>query len=149
MTQMVNSGAAFETLAELIEHCRDQREAASELWHPPDILWPQIDSDRLRLHMGDDGAGQVEDGKETGTPHFNTRYGRQPAPRPKKGNRPCRHFSFGWTVGLRSIAIATNRRLATGLRQRVGRRLEFGAGVGADRSCSLHLVIRRGLSRLC
>ena len=46
----------FETLEELIRHCRTEREAGSELWHPPDILWPQIDGDRLRLHMGDDGA---------------------------------------------------------------------------------------------
>ena len=46
----------FETLEELIRHCRTEREAGSELWHPPDILWPQIEGDRLRLHMGNDGA---------------------------------------------------------------------------------------------
>ena len=46
----------FETLAELTAHCRNQREASSELWHPSDLLLPQVFSDTVQLHMGNDGA---------------------------------------------------------------------------------------------
>ena len=46
----------FDALPALIQHCRHQRETSSELWHPPNLLMPQIGSDRLQVHMGDDGA---------------------------------------------------------------------------------------------
>lgn len=46
----------FGSLDELILHCRDQREAASELWHPPGILMPQVGSGGVQLHLGSDGA---------------------------------------------------------------------------------------------
>ena len=46
----------FESLDDLIRHCRDQREASSELWHPPGLLMPQVGSDRVNLHLGSDGA---------------------------------------------------------------------------------------------
>lgn len=46
----------FESLEELIQHCRLEREASSELWHPPGLLMPQIGSDRVQLHLGSDGA---------------------------------------------------------------------------------------------
>lgn len=46
----------FDSLEELIRHCRDQREASSELWHPPGLLLPQVGSDSVKLHLGSDGA---------------------------------------------------------------------------------------------
>ena len=46
----------FETLEDLITHCRTEREAASELWHPPGLLMPQVHDDRVQLHLGSDGA---------------------------------------------------------------------------------------------
>ncbi len=46
----------FESLEELAAHCREQREASSELWHPADSLMPQVTGGSVRLHMGTDGA---------------------------------------------------------------------------------------------
>lgn len=46
----------FDSLDGLIEHCSDLRNAASELWHPPGILMPQIGNDTVQLHLGSDGA---------------------------------------------------------------------------------------------
>ncbi len=46
----------FETLTDLTAHCHAQREAASELWYPPGLLMPQVGSDTVQLHMGNDAA---------------------------------------------------------------------------------------------
>lgn len=46
----------FESLQELIEHCQDQRKLTTELWHMPDLLMPQVDHDSVQLHLGSDGA---------------------------------------------------------------------------------------------
>jgi len=48
----------YDSLPELAAHCRDEREQSSELWHPPDLLMPQVNGDgsTVQLHMGGDGA---------------------------------------------------------------------------------------------
>ncbi len=48
----------FESLEDLVAHCRHERETSSELWHPPNLLMPQVSDDgsSVRLHMGSDGA---------------------------------------------------------------------------------------------
>ena len=47
----------FGSLEELIQHCRMQRDASSELWHPPGLLLPQVHGDRVhcnvKRHRGD------------------------------------------------------------------------------------------------
>ena len=46
----------FESFEELAAHCREQREACSELWHPADLLMPQVTGSSVQLHLGTDGA---------------------------------------------------------------------------------------------
>jgi len=46
----------FESLPELMAHCRSQREVSQELWHPPGLLLPQVGSRSMELHLGSDGA---------------------------------------------------------------------------------------------
>ena len=46
----------FESLHELTEHCRDERESSDELWHPPGVLMPRVSDYSVELHLGSDGA---------------------------------------------------------------------------------------------
>ena len=46
----------FESFEELAAHCREQREACSELGHPADLLMPQVTGSSVQLHLGTDGA---------------------------------------------------------------------------------------------
>ena len=46
----------FESFEELAAHCREQREASSELWHPADLLMPQVTGSSVQLQLGTDGA---------------------------------------------------------------------------------------------
>jgi len=50
---------SFDSLEDLLRHCRDERETSSELWHPPGLLMPQVHNDRVQLHMGTNGAFAV------------------------------------------------------------------------------------------
>ena len=46
----------FSSLDDLSAHCRQERNAARELWVPPQDLTPQGGDEHLRLHLGNDGA---------------------------------------------------------------------------------------------
>ena len=46
----------FATLDELMAHCRAERQAANELWHPPDLFVPRVGDSTVQLELGDDGA---------------------------------------------------------------------------------------------
>lgn len=46
----------FGSLDDLMLYCRDQRDAATELWHPPGLLMPEVGDGHVRLHAGTDGA---------------------------------------------------------------------------------------------
>ena len=49
----------FPSLEDLMSHCRAQRDASNELWHPPNVLMPQIGQSGLGLHMAGDGTAAL------------------------------------------------------------------------------------------
>ena len=46
----------FESLGDLCQHCRQEKELARDRWHPPQTFQPELDSDRVTLRLGDDGT---------------------------------------------------------------------------------------------
>ncbi len=46
----------FDSLESLTRHCREEKEASTELWHAPEIISPQVGSDEVQLNLGHDGA---------------------------------------------------------------------------------------------
>jgi len=46
----------FDSLAALHEHCRTEKRASEDRWHPPQLMRPLVDNDAVRLTLGNDGA---------------------------------------------------------------------------------------------
>lgn len=46
----------FPSLDALLTHCRAQREASLDRWHPPEVLRPSVGEGGVELELGSDGA---------------------------------------------------------------------------------------------
>lgn len=51
----------FESLMELSRHCQEQRERCRDRWQPPDVMRPSLDTGRLMISAGGDGAFLLND----------------------------------------------------------------------------------------
>jgi hypothetical protein len=48
----------FDSVGAPTDHCRTRLESSEERWHPPVVLLPGIDSQRVGLQIGSDGNGR-------------------------------------------------------------------------------------------
>lgn len=51
----------FETMLDLVRHCRDHKESSQDRWHLPQVFAPQVGNEQVSIQFGTDGAFLLND----------------------------------------------------------------------------------------